>query len=97
MSYDLEIEIERYLGARQATIEEYGMARPTARIPEQVEWALDALCRLAPGLDDGAGLSSEDEGLIVRIVAGGFTDIDGATDMAEKAAHTRAERIKAYK
>lgn len=26
------------------------MARPTARIPEQVEWALDALCRLAPGV-----------------------------------------------
>lgn len=52
---------------------------------------------LVAGLDDGAGLSSEDEGLIVRIVAGGFTDIDGATDMAEKAAHTRAERIKAYK
>ncbi|KAK9788569.1 hypothetical protein WJX73_001646 [Symbiochloris irregularis] len=96
VSFDIEIEIERFLQARQSKLEEYGMARPQSKTQEQMAIAMDSLCRLGPGLKDGQAISAEDEPILINIVTGGFADVDGASELASSVASGRQSRARAY-
>lgn len=71
--------------------------RPRGTPAKQAALAVDALARLCLGAKDGTQLEGRDAELIAAAAAGGFWDVPGFEEEAQRAVAQREQRADAYK
>jgi 1,3-beta-glucan synthase len=87
---DMEIEIDRFLGARDAALQKYSMvAREPASAQARAELGVDALTAVAVGLKDGAALEEADAEDVAAAVGAALSV---PVELTRAAAAVRAER-----
>jgi 1,3-beta-glucan synthase len=87
---DMEIEIDRFLGARDATLAKYAMVeRAPASDAARAELGADAVAAVALGLKDGQPLAGDDARRVAGVVAAA---LKAPMEVAEAAVAARAER-----
>jgi hypothetical protein len=87
---DMEIEIDRFLGARDAQLQKYGLiAREAASAQARAELGVDALTAVALGLKDGQVLEGQDADDVAQAVSAALAVPEEA---ARRAVEARAER-----
>jgi 1,3-beta-glucan synthase len=87
---DMEIEIDRFLGARDASLAKYAMVeRPPAPAAARAELGVDAVATVALGVKDGAPIEEEDARRVAAVVAAA---LKVPLEAAEAAVAGRAER-----
>eukprot|EP00891_Asterochloris_glomerata_P003172 jgi/Astpho2/3172/e_gw1.00052.70.1_t len=97
VTYDLEIEIDRFSNARNDVNKKYSYVdRPRGSPQQQIDIAVDALARLIYGLDDGAPLTSEDTASFQKVVAGAFPDVPLVDQLVQESIAGRSARKAAY-
>lgn len=95
VTFDIEVEIDRFEGARLVSRKKYDMmAPPSAKPLEKAAVAVDALCTLCLGLKDGAAPAIDDGRRLVDIVSGSVQDV--SREVVEAIVQDRIKRTGAY-
>ncbi|KIZ00922.1 hypothetical protein MNEG_7037 [Monoraphidium neglectum] len=91
VSHDVEFEVDRFEGAREAALKKYTMMeRPQGRLAEQVEVAVDALAALTLGLPEGKPIPEVDAARIATLVA--FVFPEAGDERVRQAVQERPQR-----
>eukprot|EP00877_Chromochloris_zofingiensis_P002865 jgi/Chrzof1/1257/Cz01g46170.t1 len=75
ITQDIEVELDRFEGARSAMLQKYSlMERPRASLQEQLRVAVDAIAVLSLGLKDGQQIGDTDAPLVTAIIQCAFPE-----------------------
>lgn len=95
VTQDMEIELDRFEGAKQVALKKYEMmAKPEGKLQDQVTLAVDALCVLCIGLKDTENVPESDVPLLVGLVQETFPAAD--VDLIKSIIADRESRATAY-
>ncbi|KAK9823589.1 hypothetical protein WJX72_004064 [[Myrmecia] bisecta] len=97
VTQDIEIEMDRFEASRDAVFKQYSYAeRPTGKLQDQIDLAVDSICRVTLGLNDGVEVSPRDAEILTEMVAAAFADQEGAQALVQRSVRSRKDRANAY-
>lgn len=100
VTQDIEIEMDRFEGTRDATIQKYTyMERPKGSAQDKVDIAVDALCTLCLGVKDDVIPSEKDQALLLIMAPTTVSEeigLPAAEELVRKSIATRPQRASAY-
>eukprot|EP00878_Enallax_costatus_P024746 GHUV01026431.1.p1 GENE.GHUV01026431.1~~GHUV01026431.1.p1 ORF type:complete len:220 (+),score=46.80 GHUV01026431.1:181-840(+) len=95
VTQDVEIEMDRFEIARDATLAKYRMMqRPKGKISEAVDLAVDGVAILCLGLGEGGAVKAEDEGMLADIICYVFPE--ATREEVLDSIRSRPQRVSVY-